>query len=87
MEDSRCILDMKDFMKEMVNVPTLSWVFLQIWSLHSFGGGIPERNGSCDTGVLRRHPERSLIASFKGISILWAWVLCILAGVQYSAGE
>ena len=77
----------KDFMKEMVNAPALSWVFMQTWSLHSCGGGIPERNGNCNTGVLQRHPETSLIAAFKGISFLWVWALCVQAGAQYSAGE
>ena len=65
----------------------LSWVFMQIWSLHSCGHGVPEKNGSCDTGVLRRHPKASFIASFKRISILWAWALCMQAVAQYSTGE
>ena len=46
----KCILNMKDFMKEMVNAPSsLMGFFLQIWSLDSCGGGIPERNGNCGT--------------------------------------
>ena len=43
-------------MKEMVSAWSILMGFMQIRSLRCCGGGNPEKNGSCDTGVLQRHP-------------------------------
>ena len=76
-EMERCLLEMKDFMKELVIAPSPLMAFYAdlvpafLWRWNS------REEWSCDTGIFQRHPKTSLIASFKrNINLMGMCTLC-----------
>ena len=80
----RCILDMKNFMKEMVNAPESSHGFLCRFGPCVFVEVEFERRMEVVTlEYFEAIPRDKPHCLFNGTSILWAWALFLQAGAQY----